>query len=331
MSSTLMVYDSNGKAQALGSLIGKGGQGEVFALASDPRILVKLFHDRSDRQALEKKVQLQVTERDLIQNRQLAWPQISVYDAQHQWQGYAMRRGEGKPLSRLAHAKLYQTHFPTLNRSHIVTLLLDLVQVIQELHSRHICLGDINLDNVLYDSATHNITVIDNDSFQLERNGQLFACPVGKAEMTPPEHLGKDFKSLRRTQESDLFSLAILMFQCLMLGRHPYDNIGGGNPVENLQSGNFPYGQGGVRPGSNGAIPAGPWYTVWSHLTYNVKTLFIETFGAGAKKPQHRATLAQWREALEKYKFALLKGYNDSDIRPRNPKASKPDYDLGFL
>lgn len=321
-----VIYDVNGIPQGLGELVGKGGEGQVFALDSKPRILVKLFHERSDRATLERKISVLFKEQDLIQNPRLAWPQISVYDDQKRWLGYAMRRGNGTPLSRLAHARLYKKYFPTLNRLEIVTLLLDLVKVVGQLHNRNICLGDINLDNILYDYKSHEITLIDTDSFQLKKGGYTYACPVGKAEMTPPEHLSKDFKSLERTVESDLFSLAILMFQCLMLGRHPYDIIGGGDPIENLKAGNFPYGQGGARPGTDGAIPAGPWYIVWSHLTFNVKTLFIRTFGEGASDPKKRATLAEWCETLEKYKYALSRGYNAVSILPPAPKESKPDF-----
>ena len=100
--------------------------------------------------------------------------------------------------------------------------------------------------------------------------------------MIAPEHHGANLKVVDRTPESDLFSLAILMFKCLMLGRHPYDSVGGGDVQENLRRGHFPYGTGGAAPGFQGAIPNGPWYLIWSHLSFDLKTLLIRTFTDGA-------------------------------------------------
>ena len=40
--------------------------------------------------------------------------------------------------------------------------------------------------------------------------------------------------------EGELFALAILVFKVLMLGRHPFDVVGGESPVANIRKGVFP-------------------------------------------------------------------------------------------
>ena len=67
-------------------------------------------------------------------------------------------------------------------------------------------------------------------------------------DMLPPEHQSMDFANIVRTPESDLFSLAILIFRCFMATRHPYDSVGAGALDENLRNGHFPYGHGGAAP-----------------------------------------------------------------------------------
>jgi DNA-binding helix-hairpin-helix protein with protein kinase domain len=108
-----------------------------------------------------------------------------------------------------------------------------------------------------------------------------------------------------------------------MLGQHPYSQVGGGNPVENLRGGNFPYGKGGARPGEERAIPPGPWFIIWSHLSFKVKNLFINTLKEGVNDNSKRAPIAGWRYVFEQYYFAMERGFNSSEIRPAERKISR--------
>ncbi|WP_448269432.1 hypothetical protein [Nostoc sp. DSM 114159] len=79
----------------------------------------------------------------------------------------------------------------------------------------------------------------------------------------------------------------------------------------------------GARPGYEGAIPKGNWYNIWSHLTYNVKSLFIQTLKNGVNQPSERASIADWKDALEKYFHAMQRGYNAKEMKPKEPKQSQ--------
>jgi DNA-binding helix-hairpin-helix protein with protein kinase domain len=107
-------------------------------------------------------------------------------------------------------------------------------------------------------------------------------------------------------------------FECLMLGRHPYDIIGGDDPVTNLKKGNFPYGKGGS------GIPKGPWYNIWSHMPFRIKTLFKETFTEGVFDGTKRAGIDKWKEELSTYLREMkINKWHNKEINPPEPKPNE--------
>ncbi|ART83424.1 kinase [Oceanisphaera profunda] len=312
------VFDSYEEEKWLAPELARGGEGAVYPLQDRPNVLVKCYHkdylQKSGSAQLENKVSAMQSVAALRNWPGVSWPLVSVYDQQQQWLGYAMRRAVGVPMHLMAHPMLYQKHFPNLDRRKIVSYLINYLQQVQALHCHQVMLGDYNLQNVLCDPHSDKVTLIDCDSYQLELNGQLYPCPVGSADMTAKEHLGIAFNQIRRTPESEAFSMAIILFKCLMLGRHPYDIVGGADPVSNLQQGNFAYGIG------NKGVPKGPWYNIWSHMPHRIKSLFIATFTEGAGQPNKRPTLAEWEKSLAIYANEIDKGWHENAIKPAAPK-----------
>lgn len=314
------VYDAQKSAKQLESVLAKGGEGSVYTLQGRSDVLVKLYHP----EVLNKlQPQLQQKIAAMLNNKPqnealLSWPLIDVYNQQQQWIGYAMHRKQGLKLQFLAHAVLYKKHFPHFNRRDIVQVLLSLIEEIQALHRQHIMIGDYNLNNFLCDPQSKTISLIDCDSYQCQLNQQFFACPVGSPDLTPPEHQNKSFREVKRNPQSEVFSLAIILFKCLMLGRHPYDMVNGEDPVSNMNSGRFAYGKG------NQGIPKGDWYNIWSHMPYQLKSLFIRTFSEGALNPSLRPSLDDWHQVLSLYVKEMDKGWHEVAVRPPQPK--KSDY-----
>lgn len=313
------LLDRHGTVQLVGDEIARGGEGSVYPLKARQDIVVKLYHlETLDKRGatLREKVDQMIGLRPQFATLPLAWPALAIYDRDGRWRGYAMRRLAGIPLSKLAHPMLGARHFPGLNRIEVVDMLMRIVATVSQMHAHGVRLGDINLHNFLFDHASGQVGVIDCDSFQLEMGGKVFSCTVGAPDMIPPEHHGQVLADVRRTVESDLFSLSILIFKCLMLGRHPYDFVGGSTVVENLKAGRFPYGAGGSAPGRDGAIPNGPWYLIWSHLSFDLKNLLIRTLSEGALNPDARAGTEEWLDALSRYRYGLNKGHHEIALRP---------------
>ncbi|HNC03612.1 MAG TPA: hypothetical protein PLY05_09705 [Agitococcus sp.] len=312
----ITVYDANHSAKKLGVVLAKGGEGSVYPLQERSEVLVKLYHPevlKKLQPALQQKIGAMLQHKPQKTDL-LSWPVLDVFNQQGDWVGYGMRRKQGLKLQFLAHALLYKKHFPHFNRRDIVQVLLSLIEQVQQLHRQKIMIGDYNLNNFLCDPHSKTISLIDCDSYQCQFNGQFFPCPVGSPDLTAPEHQNKSFKDVVRNPQSEVFSLAIIMFKCLMLDRHPYDMVNGEDPVSNMNSGRFAYGVG------NQGIPKGDWYNIWSHMPFQLKSLFITTFSEGALNPQVRPSLDKWHEVLSRYVKEMDKGWHEVAIKPAAAK-----------
>lgn len=313
------VFDQHGQPQSLGPELAAGGEGKIYPLENRSEVLVKLYHSKELAKRgpeLQQKVEAMRGLRDLIDYQGVSWPLISVFDPTQNWLGYAMYRAAGKPMFYLAHAMLYKKHFPGLDRRQLVGYLINLVSHLNTLQQKGVMVGDYNLHNILCHPGREQVSLIDCDSYQLTLNGQHFPSPVGTPDMTPKEHHGMAFCNIKRNPQSEAFSLAIVLFKCLMLGRHPYDIVDGDDPVTNLRRGDFAYGSG------NTGIPKGPWYNIWSHMPHRLKSQFIATFTEGANDPDKRTSLDEWLYSLQLYRKEMDKGWHEVAIRPDKPKSS---------
>ncbi|WP_295446092.1 hypothetical protein [uncultured Thiodictyon sp.] len=318
---TLTVRNAAGETVQLADTpFAQGGEAAVHAVPKFPGVVVKLYHPQvlqSRANTLRTKIEAMTSDPALARFKQhpgLAWPRFSVFDEKGQWRGYAMRKAAGVRMTVLAHAMAYREHFPKLDRPALAGYLLNLLTTIRDLHATGVMVGDYNPANFLCDPDSDAVTLIDCDSWQVTANGKTFRCPVAAPDMLAPELLGKELNKISRTQESELFSLAILLFKVLMLGRHPFDVCGGASPVENISKGYFPYGLGG------GGIPKGPWFNIWSHLPYKLKEQLVRTFKDGTHNPANRASLTEWIDLLRLYQREIGKGWHDTKIKPATPK-----------
>jgi len=315
------VFDPEGNPKNIGNPIAKpGGEGTVYILKDKPGILVKVYHAeklKTNRMSYQNKINAMISIKNDFEKIDVCWPLLSVYDSSGQWIGYAMKQGFGSPMRYLAHGVAYKKHFPNLNRVILLQFLLSFLKNIEALHSRNVFIGDYNLLNFLCDSTSNNVTMIDCDSYQIKIGEKFFPCPVGSPDLTPIEHHDKDFKKVIRTLESERFSLAIILFECLMLGRHPYDMVGGDDPVTNLRKAKFPYGTG------NKGIPKGHWYNIWSHMPYRIKELFIRNFTEGVRNPDKRTDTNTWLQEISIYLNEMNKGWHNREIDPKQPKSKE--------
>jgi DNA-binding helix-hairpin-helix protein with protein kinase domain len=312
------IFDIAGQPKNIGSLIASGGEGSVYLLTDKPGILIKVYHNEKlakNRKEYQDKIDAMISVKNELEKTDVCWPLLSVYNSSKKWVGYAMKQGIGSPMRYLAHGIAYKKHFPNLNRVGILKFLLSFITTIMELHSKNILIGDYNLLNFLCNNTDYKVKMIDCDSYQVTIGNKFFPCPVGSPDLTPIEHHNKDFKKLKRSLESERFSLAIILFECLMLGRHPYDIVGGDDPVTNLRNAHFPYGRGST------GIPIGPWYNIWSHMPYRIKNLFIQNFTEGVNDPGKRSDISIWYQEISTYLSEMNRGWHNKEIIPDQPKS----------
>ncbi|MBQ6471844.1 MAG: hypothetical protein IJJ33_07665 [Victivallales bacterium] len=117
------------------------------------------------------------------------------------------------------------------------------------------------------------------------------------------------------------FGAALTVFNILMCGLHPYSYFDPtrksacGTPDENLKKGRCPLGT-----GSDCKLPRGNWYNLWSHLTYNLKSSFIQTFRNGHHNPSQRATLATLEDNLAELLHVMKKDPVRLELNPTKAK-----------
>src|SRR5690606_5734746 len=89
---------------------------------------------------------------------------------------------------------------------------------------------------------------------------------------------------------------AVLAFESLTLGVHPYQRAWGDDPISNLRSGKTAIG--GAR--ATGYLP-GPLFQRYRALHPAVMRLCVRAFADGHHDPSCRPTLAEWRHALRRH------------------------------
>jgi hypothetical protein len=190
---------------------------------------------------------------------------------------------------------------PQFDRRYLLRTAHNLAAALAALHRSGYVAGDLNESNVLVTPAAL-VTLIDTDSFQVreERGGKqiIHPCPVGKPEYTPPELQGKPLDEIIRQPDHDAFGLAVLIFQLLMEGSHPFRAqwLASGDPPPletRIANGAYPYVQSPaypVRPPKNalGIETLHPW----------VAELLRRSFVDGHLDPRWRPGPELWARAL---------------------------------
>src|SRR5581483_11019597 len=220
--SKFRLYDRNGEAVSLLSEVGRGGEGTVYEVADRQDIVAKIYNHSVDN---DKALKLS-SMADLCNDRLLglsAWPTDILRDSNDGCTvGFLMQRIHGhKGIHVLYSPKSRLNEFPNAAWPFLLHAATNLARAFAVIHEHGHVIGDVNHGNVLV-STQAMVKLIDCDSFQIEAAGRTFACGVGVSTHTPPELQGVAFKDITRTINHDCFGLAVLIFQLLFMGRHPF-------------------------------------------------------------------------------------------------------------
>lgn len=215
---TLLV---DGLSLDVDRLIGKGGEGEVYLVANDPSKVVKLYTS-ADRNTREAKI-LAMVRSGLAQKAPLAaFPLAVVRNSEGVFAGFLMRLAKGhRPIHELYAPGSRKQHFPAADYRFLVRTAVNIAKAFAAVHQTGCVVGDINHSGLLV-SASATAVLIDADSFQFTADGRQYLCRVGVPEYTPPELQGKPLHGIVRTTDHDAFGLAVVLFQMLLMGRHPF-------------------------------------------------------------------------------------------------------------
>ena len=188
---------------------------------------------------------------------------------------------------------------------YLVRAAANLAQATHVLHDSDVVIGDFNERNVRV-TRDARVTLLDCDSMQVvdRASGYRLFCRVGRPEFTPPELINADWSTTVRQPSSDLFALAIHVYQLLLEGEHPFRGAwtGAGDkpPVPELaRQGLWAHKAGGPLKPRPSAIPIGL-------LPDPITAMFRVAFERGAVDPAARPTADDWHQALSKLEASLI-------------------------
>ncbi len=293
------VTDEKGQRIQLGPVLGQGGEGAVFEVASVAGAVAKIYHqplspDRAD------KIRIMAALRNDQIASLTAWPAgLLLAKGNNAPIGLLMPKVAGrKDIHNLYSPKSRRAEFQRADWRFLIRASANTARAFGAVHAAGCVIGDVNHGGVLVGQDA-TVRLIDCDSFQVMSGSRRFLCEVGVETFTPPELQGKPFKGVVRTESHDNFGLAVMTFLMLFMGRHPFAGryLGAGDmPIPKaIEEFRFPYGA--KRALFQMERPPGtpPLSIVGSEL----EALFERAFAREAVQ-QGRPPAREWAAALDR-------------------------------
>ena len=318
------VYITDGKSIKLMDEVAAGGEGIIYR--TNTPYVAQIYKRNNNTVRKYEKIKLMLSKK--LECEGICYPVAALYNINKEFVGYLMPKAQGKELQKsLFIKKLLEKNFPTWKKRDTVELSITILEKIKYLHDRNIIMGDINPANILVVSPKE-VYFVDTDSYQIED----FPCPVGTINYTAPEIQRKHFSNFLRTKGNENFAVATLLFMIMLPGKPPYSQQGGENPISNIINMDFSYP---LKENSNKKTPVGPWRFIWSHLTFDLKKAFYNTFRKNGEnsKEDDRLSVNEWLQIFKYYLELLDTGkYGKQDemseklFPTRYKKNSKVEY-----
>ena len=237
-------------------------------------------------------------------NIALAWPLDLLYYREGAWKdqmaGFTMPR-----LNLSEYSEIISYLNPSLRKNNpnipdqtvqmeelLHVIIRNILSILNGIHSRDYVIGDVNERNILV-HETGRIAFVDADSFQVtEGGGRIHRCTVGRPEYQGPRVIElskgncttpncpfnhqkdpkRQYACFNRNKNDDNFAIAVILFQLLMMGTHPFNRIGADdNHPEKIAARRFPYSNPGLQP------PPGKAER-WQQLSNQWQQYFVDTF-----------------------------------------------------
>jgi DNA-binding helix-hairpin-helix protein with protein kinase domain len=289
-----------GRPLRLAERLGRGGEGEVFALADDATRAVKLYTVEGAA-AREAKIAAMLCAGLAERAPCVAFPQAAVTDTSGRFAGFVMARVDAaEPLHELYAPGARKRTFPEADFRFVLRAAVNTARAVAAAHAAGCVIGDVNHSGFLI-GADATVTLIDADSFQFSEGARQFLCRVGVPEYTAPELAGVTLAETPRSPDHDAFALAIVLFQLLFLGRHPFAGLSRRDDfgiAEAIEAHAFAYGR-----HRRGDLAPPPGALRLDEVPEAVGQLFERAFAPEAAG--RRPTAADWVAALEGFERAL--------------------------
>jgi DNA-binding helix-hairpin-helix protein with protein kinase domain len=283
-----------------------GGEGAVFDVLNNPDVVAKLYNKLQSRERCDKlRAMAKLCSPDLL--KIAAWPTATLNAGNPAAiDGILMPRiADFLEIHHLYSVAQRKKDFPDADWGFLLHTAKNCAIAFESVHSHGHVVGDVNQKNVMV-SRKGIVALVDCDSFQVSEGARIFRCGVGVPEYTPPELQGKNFGTLDRTANHDLFGLAVLVFHLLMMGRHPFSGVPlvqADIPMEKaIAEGCYAY----TRNTAAARLKPPPHVPPVTMLDPSLLDLFERAFTT-----PRRPTAADWRGSLDRAMGQLIRCKND--------------------
>jgi len=292
-----------------------GGEGDIYEITNAVHLVAKKYKPKRATIEREQKIIAMLGNPPSAKEiGQFTWPVDLLYE-NRQFAGYVMPR-LNKPRA-LNEVYVYDDR-KGITWDFYISVAKNLAAAIHCVHEiGHVC-GDLNPDNISVDNQGF-ITLLDTDSYHIydKVNNRTFRCEVGRPEYVPRELQGLHLGSAplpTYTEETDNFTLAVLIFCLLMNGSHPFacavtrQSVSASKfqPVGNIAKGLFPF----MQTQTGLSIPS--YAPPLAILTDELQELFKRVFVDGHRNPKARPKPDEWYYALDHLNRSLKKCAKDN-------------------
>ena len=287
------VYGAQGEQVVLGRELGQGARADVFLLRSRPDLVAKRWRDElkpAEAAHLRALVAAHTPELEAVST----WPVNTLHDHGGTLLGVVrpyLNLGDFREVIHLSSPALRQRAFMAAGWAFRVRVAAAVAQAFAGLHAAGQVMGDVNPLHVLV-SSQGRVRLVNVEAWQLSAGGQVFHTPTASRLFLPPELQDTALDDVTRTVNHDLFGLAVLVFQLVFDGRHPYAGVPESGdlptPAAAITQDAYAYGpHSGVRPPPEG-LPM-------DALPDRVQALFAAAF---SPTHAHRPAAEQWAHEL---------------------------------
>lgn len=286
------------------AFLGGGGQGEVYrATLAGKTVALKWYFPASATR--EQRGALEMVIRKGAPNDKFLWP-IEIAVARNvKGFGYVMplRPPEYKSIVDLMKRRIE----PTFRA--LCTAGFQLSDSFFQLHAKGLCYRDISFGNVFFDPGDGDVLIADNDNVAV--SGQATGGVLGTPRFMAPEVVRGD---ARPSADTDLFSLAVLLFYMLMV-HHPLEGRKETEikcldlPAMNKLYGTEPLFIFDPNDSSNAPVPGihDNALAFWPLYPQFLRDLFIQSFTVGLHDPVHgRVRESVWRSAMVRLRDSII-------------------------
>lgn len=171
-------------------------------------------------------------------------------------------------------------------------IALNLAQLVSAVHQQNHAFGKLHPDKFLVDQT--NVYATDCVELHVEGPEGTFDGKPPSPDYTPPEDSVNDLIEFKK---SDVFGLAILIFQIVMEGFHPFEAQGSaateGSYEKMIETNDFPY-----RDPQSGKLEPPAEAPAYDRLPKVLREKFDQTFIEGKLNPDIRPSAADWVEII---------------------------------